>query len=1051
MAYIVNNTRGQIIAVVQDGTVNTTATSQTLVGKNVTPYGEYEIENLVHQLENFADDTAPPFPIEGQIWWDTSLDVLKGYTGTTWKNINGITVSESEPTEDVRQGDLWFNPITQQVRVYSPVEAGFDWIPINKITVATSAPSAIVAGETYFNSATNQLFVYDGNEWQTIGPEAVAGFAETRWESTTLLDMSSVPHAVIIGIVNGVVQSIVSTDTFTIFTSQRPTGFTDLVPGINMASGSVLAGRATNADRLTTARTINGVPFDGTANITITNTGALTAGTGLSGTAYSGAVPQTWSVDGTAANTANKVVIRNSQGGFAAGTIQAEIDGNVTGTASNVTGIVAPINGGTGQNSYARGNLLIGTSSGSLGPGVIKGVGSISISPDSSSNDLIVSYTGGGGVGNVTSVGITAGEGIGVSGSPITGSGNITVSNAGVIKLTAGTGLSVNRTNGDITINNTGVTSIVAGDNVSINRSNGAVTISASATPVSSGVSRIIAGSNITISPGGGTGDVTISSSGGGSPYTLPTASASILGGIKVGNNLSIDAAGVLSAVSTAVAARSLTSNGWADLGGNLLIQWGTASVNYNQTSVDVPFNTPFSSTPWNVQATISRGTAVSGVLTPYCYSATTTGFKIFGDYDAQQGLNQSTFWVAIGPTNTGAGSQVGSGGGGGSGGTVYSVTAGDGLTGGQITTAGTITVDSSVARLNTPQTFTGLKTFTGGIVSQAYNFTPAGASIFYQGPGVNSYPEPVVMIPVNTSTPYDYTHQFYNKRLVVEGSADPTTPGSSRPTGGAIIGIDNGVTGGSGVLGVHTSAVAGLGVGVTGQATNMSFTGAVFQTGTARTASGTFLHMRCYSNNNPVFLVTGDGNVRADGTFASPAADYAEYFEWEDGNPAQDDRAGMTVSLVGDKIRVAQPGDTVIGVVSAKPAMVGDAAETHWQGRYVKDEYGRIVTEPYQVYSWTDEKGHPQSMASYEVNKTRQPPKNAVISDRDPAGNLFERYVETPGYDATAQYVPRSQRSEWAAIGLVGKLRVRLGSVISPTWIKLRKISDRVDEYLVK
>ena len=51
MAYVVNNTRGQIIAVVQDGPVNTTATSQTLVGKNVTPYGEYEVENLVHQLE----------------------------------------------------------------------------------------------------------------------------------------------------------------------------------------------------------------------------------------------------------------------------------------------------------------------------------------------------------------------------------------------------------------------------------------------------------------------------------------------------------------------------------------------------------------------------------------------------------------------------------------------------------------------------------------------------------------------------------------------------------------------------------------------------------------------------------------------------------------------------------------------------------------------------------------------------------------------------------------------------------------------------------------
>jgi hypothetical protein len=81
MSYVVTNTRGQIIAVVQDGTIDTVSTSQTLVGKNVTPYGEYEIENLVHQLENFANDTPPGNPIEGQIWWDTTNKLLKGWNG----------------------------------------------------------------------------------------------------------------------------------------------------------------------------------------------------------------------------------------------------------------------------------------------------------------------------------------------------------------------------------------------------------------------------------------------------------------------------------------------------------------------------------------------------------------------------------------------------------------------------------------------------------------------------------------------------------------------------------------------------------------------------------------------------------------------------------------------------------------------------------------------------------------------------------------------------------------------------------------------------------
>lgn len=59
-------------------------------------------------------------------------------------------------------------------------------------------------------------------------------------------------------------------------------------------------------------------------------------------------------------------------------------------------------------------------------------------------------------------------------------------------------------------------------------------------------VSKIIAGTNITITPTTGIGDVTISATSGGS-YTLPIASGSTLGGVKVGSGLSIDGSGVLS------------------------------------------------------------------------------------------------------------------------------------------------------------------------------------------------------------------------------------------------------------------------------------------------------------------------------------------------------------------------------------------------------------------------------------------------------------------------------------------------------------------------
>nr|MCH9836680.1 hypothetical protein [bacterium] len=66
MSYIINNSRGQVIAVVADGTVNTSATDLSLVGRALTDYGTFENENYVFLLENFANSTAPLQPILGQ-------------------------------------------------------------------------------------------------------------------------------------------------------------------------------------------------------------------------------------------------------------------------------------------------------------------------------------------------------------------------------------------------------------------------------------------------------------------------------------------------------------------------------------------------------------------------------------------------------------------------------------------------------------------------------------------------------------------------------------------------------------------------------------------------------------------------------------------------------------------------------------------------------------------------------------------------------------------------------------------------------------------------
>ena len=109
---------------------------------------------------------------------------------------------------------------------------------------------------------------------------------------------------------------------------------------IGSVTGSVtgsVSGNAGSATVLQTARTINGVSFNGSANITVTaNTpNSLSAGTHLTGGSFNGSSAITFAVDATSSNTASKIVSRDSSGNFSAGTITASLTGNVSGNAGS--------------------------------------------------------------------------------------------------------------------------------------------------------------------------------------------------------------------------------------------------------------------------------------------------------------------------------------------------------------------------------------------------------------------------------------------------------------------------------------------------------------------------------------------------------------------------------------------------------------------------------------------------------------------------------------------------------------------------------------------
>ena len=119
MTYTINTFDGNFLTNISPGTVDTTASSLTLLGKNYSGYGALVASNFVYLTENFAKTTAPANPLKGQLWYDKSENMLKvcGTAGdaNSFSRL-GVTVSASTPASSL-EGDLFFNTGEKQLKV----------------------------------------------------------------------------------------------------------------------------------------------------------------------------------------------------------------------------------------------------------------------------------------------------------------------------------------------------------------------------------------------------------------------------------------------------------------------------------------------------------------------------------------------------------------------------------------------------------------------------------------------------------------------------------------------------------------------------------------------------------------------------------------------------------------------------------------------------------------------------------------------------------------------------------------------------------------------
>ena len=135
--------------------------------------------------------------------------------------------------------------------------------------------------------------------------------------------------------------------------------------------------------------------------------------------------------------------------------------------------------------------------------------------------------------------------------------------------------------------------------------------------------------------------------------------------------------------------------------------------------------------------------------------------------------------------------------------------------------------------------------------------------------------------------------------------------------------------------------------------------------------------------------------------TYNTSGADYAEMFEWLDGNISNDDRIGKFVTLDGDKIKLAtSQDDYILGVVSGNPSVIGDSHSDQWVHMFEQDIFGRPIYETVTIPEEKDDDG------------------NIIVEE-----HTEEQLKVSKQYDNTQPYIARDKRKEWVAVGLLGKL----------------------------
>ena len=215
---------------------------------------------------NKTDGTVVTTITDGTVDNTTSLQLFgKSYSGFgEGLNENLVKLLEnaastSAPTAPLK-GELWFDTTSNQIKVYD----GTSFKPTGGAKSTTLLPTSPSAGDLWLDATNDQVFVYTGDsrthqvndKWELVGPAFTAGQTESGWKIETLA--SSGGNKVVSSMYAGGTRvAMLSKETFT--PSATQTGFAEIKAGFSLNStlGAVFSGSTTSASAVDVSSTTN--------------------------------------------------------------------------------------------------------------------------------------------------------------------------------------------------------------------------------------------------------------------------------------------------------------------------------------------------------------------------------------------------------------------------------------------------------------------------------------------------------------------------------------------------------------------------------------------------------------------------------------------------------------------------------------------------------------------------------------------------------------------------------------------------------------------------